>query len=646
VAHGSKSAGVRSVLLAATLCAVALTTCLAATPARAVVADIRGHAYGVTPIRGVNPGRLPAVKRALSSARTSPTGPLPYDSGGPLFNHGGPVMHTVTTHVIYWDPSANFTAATKEVVHKFFADVAQDSGLASNVFGVAGQYNDGSGRAAYSSTVGSEGIDSTAYGANTCTIPNQVDKSAFYTNCITDEKLQTELSAYITKEGLPTGPTHQYFVLLPHKVVTCLPEELAEGKLVHPCSNNFYCAYHSSIEGGTSNEIIYSDIPFSLLDSGFVKDCQADGNAQLQHPNGDITGTDENTRFADVALKYTSHEYIEAATDPLGDAWWENANGQEIGDKCNLTGSGIGADPNAFAPTLGGSKAEGTLFDQIINTTDHYYVQSEWDNAAKACTMKPVPITSAGFTAAPATGVVGTPISFKGIATDVYSGLSYGWKWGDGSESAGANPSHTYGAPGSYEVTMTPKDEFTFATAAPVVHTISVNNPALPPPPSSPPPVLPSEATAAVSTPSSTAAVILPNSSFTQGETVFNQKTGELTFTQTVGDPGTFSWLLTFQNGKFGVFAASSHKCKAGLVRLGGKCRSAKIVFARGSRAVAAPGLVTFRLKPSASALKALKNALKQKKGLPVTATFTFQSARGGSPVSRTRTITVKLKKR
>jgi hypothetical protein len=44
--------------------------------------------------------------------------------------------------------------------------------------------------------------------------------------------------------------------------------------------------------------------------------------------------------------------------------------------------------------------------------------------------------------------------------------------------------------------------------------------------------------------------------------------------------------------------------------------------------------------------LKALKNALKQKKGLPVTITLTFQSARGGSPVSHTRVLTVKLRKK
>jgi hypothetical protein len=43
--------------------------------------------------------------------------------------------------------------------------------------------------------------------------------------------------------------------------------------------------------------------------------------------------------------------------------------------------------------------------------------------------------------------------------------------------------------------------------------------------------------------------------------------------------------------------------------------------------------------------LKALKNALKQRKGVPVAATFTFKSSRGGSAVSHTQSLTVKLKK-
>jgi hypothetical protein len=139
-------------------------------------------------------------------------------------------------------------------------------------------------------------------------------------------------------------------------------------------------------------------------------------------------------------------------------------------------------------------------------------------------------------------------------------------------------------------------------------------------------------------------AAVVPNNDFTAGAKSFDPKTGRVIFIETITDPGTFSWLLTVPNGKFGVFISRS-KCRVGFVRLGGRCRPPKIVFGKGSAAVPA-GVVIFKLLPSASASKALKGALKQKKGLRVTATFTFQSSRGGSPVSHTQSIVVKLKKR
>jgi hypothetical protein len=138
-----------------------------------------------------------------------------------------------------------------------------------------------------------------------------------------------------------------------------------------------------------------------------------------------------------------------------------------------------------------------------------------------------------------------------------------------------------------------------------------------------------------------------PNSNFTLlRSAIVNGKTGAVTFQLSVGDPGTLRWILTFKNGKFGVFSASNTKCKRGQVKLNGKCRPSGIVFGKGSQTVAAPGTVTFTVKPSGSALKALKNALKQKKGVPVTATLTFRSSRGGPPVSHTGSLTVKLKTR
>jgi len=136
-----------------------------------------------------------------------------------------------------------------------------------------------------------------------------------------------------------------------------------------------------------------------------------------------------------------------------------------------------------------------------------------------------------------------------------------------------------------------------------------------------------------------------PNSAFSSVGATVNVTTGAITFTETVTQPGTFSWLLTFQNGRFGVFAASRIKCRKGLIGLGGRCRPASIVFARGSRFVRAPGTVTITVRPSASGLKALRNAARRKKALPVTATLTFHASLGGRAVSHTSSLSIRLKK-
>ncbi|HEY4427503.1 MAG TPA: PKD domain-containing protein [Solirubrobacteraceae bacterium] len=137
-----------------------------------------------------------------------------------------------------------------------------------------------------------------------------------------------------------------------------------------------------------------------------------------------------------------------------------------------------------------------------------------------------------------------------------------------------------------------------------------------------------------------------PNSSFAILSSTYNSRTGAVTFTQSVADPGVISWLLTFQNGRFGAFAAGTATCKKGFVSLNGRCRPSKVVFGKGSRVFTAPGTASFTVKPSGSALKALRNAFRRRIGIPVTVAVKFQSSRGGSPVSHTRLMFVRLKKR
>jgi hypothetical protein len=480
-----------------------------------------------------------------------------------------------------------------------------------------------------------------------------------------DEQLQEELSRFITAEKLPVGPTQLYFLLLPHKVATCFEEdvEFEPGVFEQACSNNVFCAYHSYIQPGTAGEIIYADIPFSLLDSGDAKGCQDDGHAAIQQPNPDNAGgKNSETRFADVALKYISHEYIEAVTDPLvnEETAWVDAQGLEIADKCN----GIpfteeeegepGFDKNAFTPTLGGTAGAGALFNQAIDGGS-FYLQSEWDNAAEACLMKPLPLSGVAFGFPSATA--GSPALFNASATDPYHAFEPTWAFGDGATGVGASPSHTYAAAGEYTVTMTPRDGLTGSTASPVSHTLTVASPPSPPPPAPVPPQPPATTSTSTSSTSSTSTTTgtppppppptptpTPSSTFSARVGSFSPATGAISFTQSVSDPGTFRWLATFPNGKFGAFASSS-RCKTGFIRLAGRCRPAKIVFAKGSKAVAGAGAVSFTLKPSASATKALKNALRKGKGVPVSVALTFQSSRGAGAVTHVLSLTVKLKK-
>jgi hypothetical protein len=136
--------------------------------------------------------------------------------------------------------------------------------------------------------------------------------------------------------------------------------------------------------------------------------------------------------------------------------------------------------------------------------------------------------------------------------------------------------------------------------------------------------------------------VVIPDSSFRVLGATLSLATYSITFVESVVDPGTFSWVLTFENGKFGAFAARAKACKSGSVRLTGKCRPARVLFAKGTETVASPGSVTFTVRPTRAGVAALRRAFKLNKGLPVTANVTFQSARGGQPVSRVQSLIVK----
>ena len=116
--------GARRASVGVALCAITVALGLAtgATPAGAVVTTIDGQGYGITPLPGSEEaGLVERYEAQLAMGPSSDAGVRPYDvppfGGTQLINlGGGPVMHSATTHVIYWDPNGEFTTTTKEQV--------------------------------------------------------------------------------------------------------------------------------------------------------------------------------------------------------------------------------------------------------------------------------------------------------------------------------------------------------------------------------------------------------------------------------------------------------------------------------------------------------------------------------------------------
>jgi len=115
-----------------------------------------------------------------------------------------------------------------------------------------------------------------------------------------------------------------------------------------------YLAYHSSFgPSSPSQTIAYADMPYAatwVSLSNFVS------------PNG--------VPDADLEIDVTSHEQFESMTDPAGDAWFGDLDGEEIADKC--------------AGNYGTLAADGS--DVLLNGHP-YIVQSEWSNAQGGCAM-------------------------------------------------------------------------------------------------------------------------------------------------------------------------------------------------------------------------------------------------------------------
>jgi PKD repeat protein len=329
---------------------------------------------------------------------------------------GGPVMHSDANYAIYWNPGGySYSPNYATLVNNFFTNVAAASGASSNVYSVATQYSDSSGSVTYGASFSGSMVDTDPYPASGCNASPV---------CITDAQLQTEISHVISAQNLPTGMNRIYFVFFPANVNTCFDSGGAQ------CSTNVYCAYHSNIGSGSAG-ILYANMGYA----------GTSGCESGQSPSSDPA--------ADSVINLVSHENIEALTDPLGNAWFDNS-GNEIGDKCAWN----------FGSPLGGRY--GAEYNQAIVSGD-YWLQQEWSNASSGCVQRLSSSTStptAAFTFTPASPQTGQAVSFDGSSsTDTGATItSYAWTFGDGSSATGVSPSHTYTQSGNFAAQLTITD--------------------------------------------------------------------------------------------------------------------------------------------------------------------------------------------
>lgn len=264
------------------------------------------------------------------------------DGAGNVTYHGGPVMRTNTTYAIYWIPSGYSVDQNYESLIKgYLQNVAAASGSANDMNAVDKEYSDTTGPIVGNSTFGGAFVDTHPFPASSCNEPG-LSLAA----CLTDAQLQTEIDAVLKQEGWSGTTSHLFFIFTPQNVGSC-----ADAGSTY-CAFQSYCAYHSFFQSPDGEgTVVYANEP----DAGGTPACD--------------TGQDPNNDDADRTIDTLSHEMNESITDPLLNAWFDQAGG-EIGDKCayffgNSLGS-TGAAPNSdYNEQIGSGK---------------YYLQEEWSN--------------------------------------------------------------------------------------------------------------------------------------------------------------------------------------------------------------------------------------------------------------------------
>jgi len=311
-------------------------------------------------------GIVHALKRGCLAHNTSDAA----NGTPPLIWHGGPMMDTPKTGAlvvtpIYWDPAGHpIDAGYKSIINGYLRGVAADSGKHTNVFSTLTEYGGSNGTIRYKVSIGTPVDDRAPLPPSGCQVAANDTRNIYadgsgYDACIDDAQLITEMDRVVTGKGLPRDLAHIYVMFLPKHLETCffggLTTTGSNFCTINHHKSAAYCAYHSQAPSGA----VYANLSFPVYASPTGFTCSSDAvYPVVQAPNGDPD--------ADTEVSPTSHEIMEAITDPDTSTGWYDSSGFENGDECAYV----------FGPTQG---TAGQLYNQVINH-GHYLTQEEFSN--------------------------------------------------------------------------------------------------------------------------------------------------------------------------------------------------------------------------------------------------------------------------
>jgi hypothetical protein len=317
-------------------------------------------------------GRIGGISHA-TAARAGCLAPNGSDAAigtPPLLFHGGPVMGTrstgpVVVTPIFWSPAGHpITRDYKNILNTYLRDVASASGQRTNVFSTLNEYYGNNGVIRYKVRLGNPVNDTGPLPADGCAVAatdtaNIYADNSGYDACLDDDQVIAETDRIVAAGHLPQDYSHIYVLFLPKHVESCFfPGSTTTAD--NFCTINHqpsaaYCAYHSQAPSST----VYANMPFPIYNSpvGFTCGTEVDFGT-IQSPNGNPD--------ADVEVSPTSHEIMEAITDPDTETGWYDSSGFENGDECAYV----------FGATHG---KPGRMFNQVING-NRYLTQEEFSN--------------------------------------------------------------------------------------------------------------------------------------------------------------------------------------------------------------------------------------------------------------------------